>query len=38
VPPGTYTIEAVHEKYGRKEGKVTVAPTGSATLDFSYGS
>jgi plastocyanin len=37
VPPGTYTIEAVHEKYGRKEGKVTVAPTGSATLDFSYG-
>jgi plastocyanin len=38
VPPGTYTIEAVHEKYGRKEGKVTLAPNGSATLDFSYGS
>jgi plastocyanin len=38
VPPGTYTIEAVHEKYGRKEGKLTLAPNGSAVLDFSYGS
>ncbi len=38
VPPGTYTIEAVHEKYGRKEGKLTLAPNGSATVDFSYGS
>lgn len=37
VPPGTYTIEAVHEKYGRKEGKLTLAPNGSATLDFTYG-
>lgn len=37
VPPGTYTIEAVHEKYGRKEGKLTLAPNGSATMDFSYG-
>lgn len=38
VPPGTYTIEAVHEKYGRKEGKLTLAPNGSAVLDFAYGS
>jgi plastocyanin len=38
VPPGTYTIEAVHEKYGRKEGKLTLAPKGSATLEFAYGS
>ena len=37
VPPGTYTIEAVHEKYGRKEGKLTLAPNGSATVDFAYG-
>jgi plastocyanin len=37
VPPGTYTVEAVHEKYGRKEGKVTLAPSGSAVLDFAYG-
>lgn len=38
VPPGTYTIEAVHEKFGRKEGKVTLAPSGMATIDFTYGS
>ncbi|MEP6715096.1 MAG: carboxypeptidase regulatory-like domain-containing protein [Terriglobia bacterium] len=38
VPPGTYTIEAVHEKYGRKEGKVTLAPSGTATIEFTYGS
>jgi hypothetical protein len=38
VPPGTYTIEAVHEKYGRKEGRLTLAPGGSAVLDFAYGS
>jgi plastocyanin len=38
VPPGTYTIEAVHEKFGKKEGKVTLAPSGAATLDFTYGS
>ncbi len=37
VPPGTYTVEAVHEKYGHKEGKLTLAPSGSATLDFTYG-
>jgi plastocyanin len=36
VPPGSYTIEAVHEKYGRKEGRVTVAANGKATLDFIY--
>jgi hypothetical protein len=38
VPPGTYTVEAVHEKYGRKEGKLTLAPGGSAVLEFTYGS
>jgi plastocyanin len=37
VPPGTYTIEAVHEKYGRKEGKITVAPSGTANIEFTYG-
>jgi len=37
VPPGTYTVEAVHEKYGKKEGKLTLAPSGSATIDFTYG-
>jgi plastocyanin len=38
VPPGTYTIEAVHEKYGTKEGHLTLAPRGNATVDFTYGS
>ena len=37
VPPGVYTIESVHEKYGRKEGKLTLAPSGTATIDFTYG-
>lgn len=37
VPPGTYTVEAVHEKYGKKEGTLTLAPNGSATIDFKYG-
>ncbi len=37
VPPGTYTIEAVHEKYGAKQGRLTVAPKGMATIDFTYG-
>lgn len=37
VPPGNYTIEAVHEKYGKKEGQLTLAPNGSATINFTYG-
>lgn len=37
VPPGTYTIEVVQEKLGRKEGKLTLAASGSAVLDFTYG-
>lgn len=38
VPPGTYTIEVVQEKLGRKEGKVTLPASGAATIDFTYGS
>jgi plastocyanin len=38
VPPGTYTVEAIHEKYGRKEAKLTVAPSGTANIEFTYGS
>jgi plastocyanin len=38
VPPGTYTIEVVHEKLGRKEGKVTLPVSGVASIDFTYGS
>ena len=38
VPPGTYRLEAVHERFGRKQISVTVAPKQSAVVDFSYGS
>jgi plastocyanin len=38
VPPGTYTIEAIHESYGKKDGKLTLAPSGMASIDFAYGS
>ncbi len=38
VPPGTYTIEAVHEKLGAKSGKLTVTPKGAASIEFTYGS
>jgi len=36
VPPGTYTLEAWHEKYGLKTGQVTVEPNGTATVTFAY--
>jgi plastocyanin len=36
VPPGEYTVEAWHEKYGAKEMKVTVAPKESKTADFDF--
>ena len=35
LPPGTYTVEAWHEKYGTQELKVTVGDKG-ATADFKY--
>ena len=36
VPPGTYTVEAVHEKYGKKEMQITVNPKDSKDVDFHY--
>lgn len=38
LPPGTYTLEAVHEKYGTKDVQITVAPKESKTSDFTMGS
>jgi hypothetical protein len=38
LPPGTYTLEAVHEKYGTKDVQITVAPKESKTQDFTMGS
>jgi plastocyanin len=34
LPPGTYTIEIVHEKYGKQEQQVTVGAKDSKTQDF----
>lgn len=36
LPPGTYTVEAWHEKYGVQTATVTVAGTESKTQDFTF--
>jgi plastocyanin len=36
LPPGTYTIEAWHEKYGTQSATVTVAGAAPKTQDFTF--
>lgn len=36
LPPGDYTIEAWQEKYGVQEQKITLAPSASQTIEFSF--
>jgi len=36
LPAGTYTIEAIHEKYGTQTATVTVTGTGTKTADFTF--
>jgi plastocyanin len=36
LPPGTYTVEAWHERYGRQEAQVTVAAKDNKTVDFGF--
>jgi plastocyanin len=36
VPPGTYTIEAVHEKLGRQTQTITVGPKDSKQVSFTF--
>ncbi len=36
LPPGTYTLAAVHERMGEKLMKITVAPRSANTADFSF--
>jgi plastocyanin len=36
LPPGTYTLAAVHEKLGEQEIQVTVAPRGTAQAEFKF--
>jgi len=37
LPPGTYTVVAVHEELGQKIATVTVGTKQTATQDFAYG-
>jgi plastocyanin len=36
LPPGDYTIEAWHEKFGTQEQQVTVAPSEAAEIEFAF--
>ena len=36
LPPGKYTVESWHERYGRQEVQVTVAAKDTKTVDFSF--
>jgi hypothetical protein len=36
LPPGTYSIQTWHEKYGTREQQVTVGSRESKSVDFSY--
>jgi hypothetical protein len=36
LPPGTYTVEAIHESLGAKESSVTLGPSESKQVDFKY--
>ena len=36
LPPGTYTIAAVQEKYGEQDQTVTVGPKDTKTVDFTF--
>lgn len=36
LPPGSYTLAAVHEKLGEQDIQITVPPSGTAKADFTY--
>ena len=36
VPPGSYTVQAVHEKYGKKEMQIVISARESKVADFQY--
>ena len=36
LPPGTYTIEAWHERFGRRTSTVKIDPKGAATTAFTF--
>lgn len=37
LPPGTYQLEAWHERFGTKAGEVTIGPDGTGSVTFTYG-
>ncbi len=36
VPAGTYTVESVHEKYGKQQGQAVVTAGGTTKVEFKY--
>ena len=36
LPAGEYTLAAWHEEFGEQEAKLTVGPTGSSEIDFTF--
>lgn len=36
LPPGTYTLAAIHEKLGEQDMQITVTPKSSAKADFAF--
>ncbi len=36
LPPGEYTLAAVHEKLGEQTMKISVGPKDSKTADFTF--
>lgn len=37
LPPGEYTLQAVHERFGTQETQITVAASESGTAEFTFG-
>ena len=37
LPPGKYTLEAWHERYGKQNVELTVAAKDTKTVDFAFG-
>ena len=36
LPPGNYTLAAIHEKLGEQTTNITIKPNGTATADFAF--
>ncbi len=36
LPPGTYTLQAVHERLGEQESEITIGPSESQQVDFAF--